>query len=1381
MEAPPIDRRSFSQLVAQTEELLQRYSAWRPAADGQDPGKALVRIFARLAEVVIDRLNQVPDKNFLAFLDLVGVELHPPHAARVPLTFQLAAGSTSDALVPSGTRVAAIPVEGETEPVIFETERDLTVTKSQLAFAFTREPGRDLYSDHTARVAGAGDRAFSVFDGELPIGHRFYIGHSNLFGLEAPKTITLRLSPADGGESWLRAVKWSYWDGKEAIPLEADGPNKVEGAWELALANVPGIRFAEVGGKKSVWLYGQLETSLPWGELIAVGPASARTDLRQSYLLPDTGFSDGIPLSFDLTFYPFGQTTPRSVFYLACDAAFSKPGAQVTLDVDLDATRPARPSSTLVLVWDYYDGNQWRAVGRSSPGSTSMSQSSDGFTDGTQAFTRDGQVKLRCPADWTTFPVNGLAHFWLRVSVDGGDYGQGTDFQPPAVQRLAVRYEWPLPRIDTLQARVDINRYGLLPDLAFTNQLPVDLTKDFFPFGEKPKFNDTMYLTSDEAFARPSAMVTLNVALNNPRRHQAAWPLPTVNPSDDIAIAWEYWNGSKWASLGQGTHLPGEFLLEPFRTPVQAETLTLRGQVSPGAVIKGEEITVNAAGEPTTVSIEVTVKDETWEAVINNLSNGLHAFRITEQIQKKTRLNRWAVALCLAPGVDSADLEAAAPPITIAQAVVIRGRTEIKEGQVVVINAAPDKPKPWIGKIQNNRFKLEVDVQQGRNDLLALVFDEKDKENPVAGDVVTVVKYASPAQNDFQDGTWGFTRSGPVSFRCPGDAARGVVNGQPGFWVRARLASGNYGVEAHYEPVTDPQTGEVIINSNTGLPIYQLVLATFKPPSVRTIHLGYQYSSPLTPPDYTLTENDFVIMDRSQEAKTGGKLFNPFTHTLDSRPTFYLGFQRQGAETGFANRSIALHFSVAEALYGHPVGDGQAGAEPPVVAWEYWNGSTWVRLGTRDETKSFVQRGIVTFIGPADFRSSTEFGLPAFWLRGRWERGAYASPPRLRRVLTNTIWATQALTIQNEILGSSTGEREQVFRFSKTPVVPGQRVEVREPELPSLAEREAIEAQEGKDVITTVKDATGRPVEIWVRWHEVPDFFHSASRSRHYTLDRLKGEIRFGDGIRGLIPSQGRANVRAVWYQAGGGPQGNRPPGNITQLKSAVPYVAGVTNLEPARGGSAPETLEAVRIRGPKTLRHRNRAVAITDFEDLSFEASTDVARVKGIPAQDSWDAGRVELIIVPRSADPQPIPSLELLGRVKEAIEAGLTPTADLWVAGPDWLRVSVTGEIVPVSPEAATDVQTAVLARLAAFLHPLTGGLDSQGWAFGRKPYRSDLYALIESIPGVDHVHRLAVDMAPDDGLLNPDRFLVYSGDHEITMVSGSGAEDAAALAQF
>jgi hypothetical protein len=101
--------------------------------------------------------------------------------------------------------------------------------------------------------------------------------------------------------------------------------------------------------------------------------------------------------------------------------------------------------------------------------------------------------------------------------------------------------------------------------------------------------------------------------------------------------------------------------------------------------------------------------------------------------------------------------------------------------------------------------------------------------------------------------------------------------------------------------------------------------------------------------------------------------------------------------------------------------------------------------------------------------------------------------------------------------------------------------------------------------------------------------------------------------------------------------------------------------------------------------------------------------------------------------------------------------------------LQVNITVEVVPISISEATNVKTALLSSLASFLHPLTGGLDGKGWAFGRKPYRSDLYSRIENTAGVDYVRRLEVT---ETGEVTPDHFLVFSGTHTVEVVGDTSA---------
>lgn len=207
------------------------------------------------------------------------------------------------------------------------------------------------------------------------------------------------------------------------------------------------------------------------------------------------------------------------------------------------------------------------------------------------------------------------------------------------------------------------------------------------------------------------------------------------------------------------------------------------------------------------------------------------------------------------------------------------------------------------------------------------------------------------------------------------------------------------------------------------------------------------------------------------------------------------------------------------------------------------------------------------------------------------------------------------------------------------------------------------------------------------------------------------------------------------------------------QLKSTVPYVDSTINPEPASGGAPREPIERVAARGPCWLRHRDRSVTAQDLEDLAFDADPSVARARAIlPSFDPlslWldpaakapdlgrhekvDAGRMGVVLVPRGDAKRPVASLGLLRRVKGHLASRSPVTADLWVAGPEWVEVTVAATVVPTSLAVADAVRSRVTAVLDGFLHPLTGGPEGKGWPFASTPHASDLYAVIEAVAGV------------------------------------------------
>ena len=136
LPAPNLDDRTFQELVDQAKQLVQRRCPEWSDHNVSDPGVTLIEAFATMVDQLIYRLNRVPEKNYLAFLDLIGVRLYPPTAARTDVTFWLSAPQPEPVRVAAGTQVATVRTETE-EAVVFSTLRDLPVVPCHRAYLAT--------------------------------------------------------------------------------------------------------------------------------------------------------------------------------------------------------------------------------------------------------------------------------------------------------------------------------------------------------------------------------------------------------------------------------------------------------------------------------------------------------------------------------------------------------------------------------------------------------------------------------------------------------------------------------------------------------------------------------------------------------------------------------------------------------------------------------------------------------------------------------------------------------------------------------------------------------------------------------------------------------------------------------------------------------------------------------------------------------------------------------------------------------------------------------------------------------------------------------------------------------------------------------------------
>jgi hypothetical protein len=384
-----IDSRKTEEIVA---EVLARWPGfapeWRPTERG--PDNALAQIFARYLSAIIQRLNQAPEKNKLAFLDLLGIELISAQGARAPIVFQLA-NEAAATRASAGLQLAAPPPPGSSDQIVFETERTIALSPARLQEVFSLWAGRDQFIDHSAAVLAL--QSFEPFRKFLlqDTPHALYLAHDQLLALAGKSILEVEVELTTPSSEKLD-IAWEYWDGKtwrgfkttqhecgEQELKEADGTIGLTRSGKFRLeTDCAETSKTVVNGIKAFWVRGRLTEPLteplqpdsgnvlPEAERVRLSTVVERKlnvagqtgddddDNEALQLLaarinektevsggfaPDKAFTDGNEIDLSKPFYPFGlQPQPGVAFYFAAEEVFTKPGASMSVFVKRTAT-----------------------------------------------------------------------------------------------------------------------------------------------------------------------------------------------------------------------------------------------------------------------------------------------------------------------------------------------------------------------------------------------------------------------------------------------------------------------------------------------------------------------------------------------------------------------------------------------------------------------------------------------------------------------------------------------------------------------------------------------------------------------------------------------------------------------------------------------------------------------------------------------------------------------------------------------------------------------------------------------------------------------------------------------------------------------------------
>jgi len=267
--------------------------------------------------------------------------------------------------------------------------------------------------------------------------------------------------------------------------------------------------------------------------------------------------------------------------------------------------------------------------------------------------------------------------------------------------------------------------------------------------------------------------------------------------------------------------------------------------------------------------------------------------------------------------------------------------------------------------------------------------------------------------------------------------------------------------------------------------------------------------------------------------------------------------------------------------------------------------------------------------------------------------------------------------------------------------------------------------------------------EGMVQWRQIPDVDAAGRGERVFSLDSEAGVVRFGSGVRGAAPAPGRA-IQVVTMRAGGGTQGNVPPGALKGL--AAPAGAPKLKLNQPlamSGGIDAERIEEAEARIPAMIRHGGRAVTRSDIKELAQRTpGVPVGRVEVLerfkPQQRRGDIpGVVSVMVIPQragNAKPCPRGDRTMLESVYAWLDTRRPLATELYVIAPEYVPIGVTAAVELVDADQRDTVLDMVSDAIRWHLWPLApGGPDGQGWPLNRTIDDRLIETAIARVPGV------------------------------------------------
>lgn len=390
------------------------------------------------------------------------------------------------------------------------------------------------------------------------------------------------------------------------------------------------------------------------------------------------------------------------------------------------------------------------------------------------------------------------------------------------------------------------------------------------------------------------------------------------------------------------------------------------------------------------------------------------------------------------------------------------------------------------------------------------------------------------------------------------------------------------------------------------------------------------------------------------------------------------------------------------------------------LIWQIYTEQGWVEVTVRDETCGFLRSGFVRPEIPAKMEQFREplSGRSGYMLRAVLKENHYDCFPRIGMVYVNPLQVVQKATVCKE------GEVLSELRIGQTDGCAGQTLLFDYPDVWNFSL--LLMGEDGNPAI----------------WRRVKSFAGTGYADQVFVYEGDRQQIRFGDGIHGVVPPQ-KQSVYVTGLSCSLYGAGNVQTGELKEFAGTPDGSCRVSNPMPLTGGREREQLKDMISRMEESVFAQRRMASEEDYETIiGSTPGLLIERVHVIPGtvygklhRQNRGYNEVVAVVKPWTDEKRPDLSETYQRAIRQYIEPYRLLNTKVSIVQPEYVGIEIYGRVAlqSLSEKEKNDVCSWLKKQIAE-----AGGEKK----FGAVISSGKLFAGLEMLPGVVRVQELNLE---------------------------------------